>query len=125
MTPEQLRKLSDSEKRVKIAEACGWTKHRYFKNALGDMTQDWIHPIHGSCAQWELPDYLGSLDAMHSAEKVLTQTQRHKYLQVLDRMFDDPDCIDWPLVHATAAQRADAFLAVIAEKRAPGPSGGG
>jgi hypothetical protein len=53
-----------------------------------------------------LPDYLNDLNAMHEAEKVLTADQWFEY----DRLMPlrDPQKI-----HATAAQRAEAFIKTL------------
>jgi hypothetical protein len=53
-----------------------------------------------------IPDYLNNLNAMHEAENVLTADQWYEY----DRLMPlrDPQ-----KMHATAAQRAEAFLRAI------------
>ena len=94
MTPEQ--------QRTAIAEACGW------KTGYRDP-EAW-HP---------LPDYLNDLNAMHDAEKVLTGQAASDYDMhlwiVIKRDWDEANnplatIASW---HATAAQRAEAFLRTI------------
>ena len=99
MTPEK--------QRVAIAEACGW-----------GLNYDWERPGFGKW--WEktgeqprrsndLPDYLNDLNAMHEAEKVLSDDPLNRYIIIL--------CLEVQpepmLYHATAAQRAEAFLRTI------------
>ena len=104
MTPE--------EKRIAIAEACGWT---CFKEEIKPaITYLWACPL-GVEGDFDIvPDYINDLNAMHEAEKVLTEKQRlyfHVYLTKMTR--SDQSAGFWGLIHATAAQRADAFLMTI------------
>lgn len=57
-----------------------------------------------------LPDYLTDLNAMHEAEKVLTGHQWTDYANVLT---DIGPCSRRGMIHATAAQRAEAFLRTV------------
>ena len=104
MTPEA--------QRIAIAEACGWTKFEWAGNLVlfGTLTvgdKRWDGKV--------VPDYLNDLNAMHEAEKVLRP---------------DGACGEWPLwdkyveiiawktgvddvVHATAAEKAEAFLRTL------------
>ena len=91
MTPEQ--------QRIAIAEACGWKPD---KRGLG-----WLSP-HGYYASE--PDYLNDLNAMHEAEKLLVRLQWVSYLRRLQTLCDES--VTWP-IHATASQRAEAFLRTI------------
>ena len=84
MTPEA--------QRIAIAEACGW------KTGYRDP-EAW-HP---------LPDYLNDLNAMHESEKVLTNEQLEVYCNILHK----PNHGVYWAIHATAAQRAEAFLRTI------------
>jgi hypothetical protein len=85
MTPEQ--------QRTAIAEACGW------KTGYRDP-EAW-HP---------LPDHLNDLNAMHEAEKMLVSLQWVSYSRRLQTLCDES--VTWP-IHATASQRAEAFLRTI------------
>lgn len=83
MTPE--------EQRVAIAEACGFSDGRM------DCTQ--------------LPDYINDLNAMHKAEKNLTMPQIETFGKLLCGFTDRADMVPYTRQwHATAAQRAEAFL---------------
>jgi hypothetical protein len=101
MTPEQ--------QRIVIAEACGWENvaPRIVKNVKhqGDDITVGIWSDNG----W-IPDYLNDLNAMHEAEKVLVSLQWVSYLKRLQTLCDES--VTWP-IHATAAQRAEAFLRTI------------
>ncbi len=121
--------MKPEQQRIAIAEACGWT----------DIAADYpVNPDDGDFyILWPsgvipgkqekratLPDYLNDLNAMHEAEKVLTWQQTHEYaahlIEIVGR--DKPrlsECADgkpyaerWTW-HATAAQRAEAFLRAI------------
>ena len=76
-----------------IAEACGWPHPRENCHTL----------------RWVIPNYCNDLNAMHEAEKVLTSEQIDKYVTIL--------CLEIQpepkLHHATARQRAEAFLKTI------------
>jgi hypothetical protein len=66
-------------------------------------------------SQGVLPDYLNDLNAMHEAEKVLTEDQQEQYLNNLYEVCNLHSMINdaWNLNCATAAQRAEAFLRTI------------
>ncbi len=76
--------MSPEAQRIAIAEACGT-----------DLWQN-------------RPSYLTDLNAMHEAEKVLTDEQQDDYMNWLGNCYSE-----WPSIHATAAQRAEAFLRTI------------
>jgi len=61
----------------------------------------------------ELPDYLNDLNAMHEAEKTMTYNQSWDYYARLSDMVEYQSngviICEWAW-HATASQRADAFL---------------
>lgn len=126
MTPEQ--------QRIAIAEACGW-KCRWQnqggsplldKKPKGHCWEVWQDPKgQGLDKRYDPifpPDYLNDLNAMHRAEKVLTEGQFQIYLDWLDvscggelelsAMIDGP-AFGFGLIHATAAQRAEAFLRTL------------
>jgi hypothetical protein len=68
-----------------------------------------------------IPDYLNDLNAMHEAEEILTIGQRGEFWDVLHRMVerhefwgdDTTNDICFRVMHATAAQRAEAFLKTL------------
>lgn len=110
--------MSPESQRIAIAEACGW---RAIKKTpeLDLMVGDPPLPITTHTRSGVIPSYLTDLNAMHEAEKVLTLGQREAYADCLDRIgiLTDEMTIDWDdvflVAHATAAQRAEAFLRTL------------
>ena len=102
MTPEA--------QRIAIAEACGWTNvaPRIVKNVKhqGDDITVGIWSDNG----W-IPNYLNDLNAMHDAEKVLPAGQWDRYAQWLRELTSSNR--RFLIAHATASQRAEAFLRAI------------
>lgn len=76
-------------------------------------------PICNPAYMWEhgdVPDYLNDLNAMHEAEKTLTKEQQRSFALILQgRQMGGMDYLaqDFRAIHATAAQRAEAFLRTI------------
>lgn len=106
MTPEA--------QRIAIAEACGWKKCRAIRP--GHLTSRVVGispPFCGmeSSSEFDVPDYPNDLNEMHEAEMSLpaidpSQPDRVTYRFNLGRAVgNDPHAI-----HATAAQRAEAFI---------------
>ena len=113
--------MNSEKQRIAIAEYCGW------KDVRGHMgippeggmlfpypehhEEDWrLNPFRG------LPDYPNDLNAMHEAEKTLTQEQWDEYEIDLGEVVwkDDMSFINTrKRTGATAAQRAEAFLRTI------------
>lgn len=112
--------MSPEEQRVAIAEACGWT-HDSLDLPLKLGTK-WVNPkgrINHQCLfpnfPSEVPDYLNDLNAMREAEKVLIAmgglpTYQH-FLRFNEIKDNDEDW--YGEIHASAAQRAEAFLRTI------------
>lgn len=97
MKPEQIR--------IAIAEACGWKRHAY---GLG-----WYKGKHPALMSGRaIPDYLNDLNAMHEAEKVLTDEQGVLYGSILAHIRTRFTDSKW-MWHADASQRAEAFLRTI------------
>ncbi len=97
--------MNTEEKRIKIAEACGWSR-----SFIGDGIDGWRMPDRVTAAfESDLPDYFNDLNAMHEAEKVLQVFQRDKYTDYLCGL-TPCDYDGWfSCAHATAAQRAESF----------------
>jgi len=114
--------MTNQEKIYKIAEYCGAKWYRLcpsddFERSLSfdDLNMkgkglsfatgnETIVQIH------HLPDYINDLNAMYEAEKMLSKEEWVIYGQHLNRLNV------FPMVHATAEQRADAFISTIDEK---------
>jgi hypothetical protein len=110
------------QQQIAIAEACGWKVHpkdRFI--VIPPNAPHSVQPLH------TLPDYLNDLNAMHEAEELLlpddaAYSQRNFYASELGRIclndngrgwkpLSNDDC--FPILHATAAQRAEAFLKTL------------
>ena len=94
--------MQEIKQRIAIAEACGWP----YRGRNAQHLQE----IGGKFWALTLPDYLNDLNAMHEAEKVLTDEQKREYRICLFRLCD---CYAGREVHTTAAQRAEAFLKTL------------
>lgn len=116
--------MNKEAQRIAIAEACGWKwiDHPDTLAATKSFTLPgkWvINPLRKLDSPHYAPDYLNSLDAMHEAEKWLTPEQQLEYSKNLHRLIakiDIPnfdDAIETWTWHATASQRAEAFLRTI------------
>ena len=104
--------MKDKQINIAIAEACGW---KYANNET--------HAPDGSfwwSKEPEIPDYCNDLNAMHKAEATLDFEQAELFEDELcDVTFKNNDGLENPLpcrfsvCHATARQRAEAFLKTI------------
>jgi len=109
MTPES--------QRIAVAEACGWTLCHNTGGLPCGVPPGFIHEENSR----QVPDYLNDLNAMHEAEKVLSAGQINTYLGHLYKYAKvaTADSNPWEIivarvaVHATAAQRAEAFLRTL------------
>lgn len=97
--------------RVRVAELCGYVSgpHPHYLDRRVWRKGKWSGPT------VDLPDYTGSLNAMHEAEKLLTDNGRVCYLS---RLLDSEGEAEmtWAsiaAVMASAEQRARAFVAVM------------
>lgn len=108
--------MTDQEINVAIADACGYVKEEPFF--------DFNPRVVKNRKSEPLPDYCGDLNAMHDAEKTLTQEQCALYveetcsIQAYDAADDEiEELIVFPCehkwFHSTARQRAEAFLRTV------------
>lgn len=91
--------MKPEQQRIAIAEWCGLTPDKRYAGC---------------------PDYLNDLNAMHEAESRLVERLATDYVLRLEKLHSafpvgiNVSCvISWILVHATAAQRAEALLHTI------------
>ena len=99
--------MNKEQQRIAIAEACGWNHWFNGWNKLEDNTSPLI-------LTEQLPDYLNDLNAMHEAEKIVTNL--YVYGQALAKiiMTEVGQCRGlYPCIIATASQRAEAFLRTL------------
>lgn len=101
MTPEA--------QRIAIAEALGWKGMDFATNNVTNPKG--LKQFYNGCLKsWEdfVPDYLNDLNAMHEAEETLFGIERENYA----RMLTGAGLLFYPVAHANAAKRAEAFLRV-------------
>lgn len=118
MTKDELAALTPEQKRIRIAEACGFKRQAWCNGAVRPDGA-WLgrtEPYKEVLLRIS-PDYLNDLNdlnACHEMELQLNEAQRYKYVGWLDSITDKPgDAPYWFLLHATAAQRCDAFLLTL------------
>lgn len=110
--------MKPEAQRIAIAEACGWRA----KDGV-HWYPPGLHPAQNVIG-YHLPDYLDDLNAMHEAEKMLKWEDRKRYHTALADVagfsYSEADTeeetqLDWNcrICHATAAQRAEAFLRTL------------
>jgi len=101
--------MTNEQINIAIAEACGWNPP---PEAMGNMT-------HGggkffSSEEWReahIPNYGNDLNAIHEAEKILNKKQQNDYCFTL--MDIQNSWGGFERLHATAKQRAEAFLRTL------------
>ena len=108
--------MNPEQQRIAISEACGWTEVE--PCTCCDKVSRGYEPTPGAHKK-HLPDYLNDLNAMHEAEKVLTHDQMIDYSRHVGKLITSylpasrAAWMDFRLINATAAQRAEAFLRTI------------
>ena len=113
--------MKPEAQRVAIAKACGWVE------IVDGQYHAWVSP-HGGEHQVAfgrytrldktdiLPDYLSDLNAMHEAEKTLTDDQQWDWQNhIVSVLPQRPQfkSLMFYVATATAAQRAEAFLRTL------------
>ena len=92
--------MNPEAQQIAIAKASDWKPNPFIRDMSGQVFPQ------------SPPDYLNDLNAMHQAEKVLTQAQDYQYRDsVLPAVCKDGSGMI--ALTATAAQRAEAFLRTI------------
>lgn len=109
MTNEQINQ--------QIAKACGWKWHDHpecmAKKIDWSMPERWIMRLDGTlCFKHDIPNYCADLNAMHEAEKMLTYEQCAFFRTHLRERIEDHAALLF-VWHATARQRAEAFLRTL------------
>jgi len=110
--------MNNKEINRAIAEHLGWkwfdhpdTRERTKTFTLSDK---WVlNPAGQLVFPYSVRNYCGDLNAMHEAEKALTKKDLWEMtMQLCNIVYGDV-----PLAHATARQRAEAFLRVVGKWR--------
>lgn len=100
--------MTDDKINKAIAEACGWTEIQ--DSGVWHHHKLWgyppLKPGQGGNSFHYLPDYCNDLNAIHEAEKVLTQKQITDYVIEVMQFLHEP-------MLSTARQRAEAFLRTL------------
>ena len=97
--------MTDKQINTAIAEACGWRK----EDGVYMWTANGI-----DCTCPELWDWANDLNAMHEAEKVLVPRSCNNFSENWWNYSKNLACIsDGRSIHATARQRAEAFLRTL------------
>lgn len=112
--------MTKEEQRIAIAEKCGLTNQTYYCGYCREVKTptkfDGDTPI-GNCSHKlhrDIPNYPEDLNAMHEAEKVLTEADFVIYCNTLNSICCNIKCggknqrCGWT-ISATAAQRSEAF----------------
>ena len=118
--------MTEEDQNIAIAEFCGYRHDICNVGINGTKLWGYWRP-NGNFSEgtWHLPKYTKSLDAMHGAEEKLPLSEDSKnglYIEVypeeLARIVGaNLDSDNWSetlkMIHATAAQKAEAFLRTI------------
>lgn len=108
--------MTNHEKRIVIAEFCGWKKKRCSHGVLVHWhSLDWRGPKN----EVQMPDFLNNLNAIHEAEKKINVADYVRNLrQIVGWCGESDEDIedDWVLITATAMQRAEAVLTTIGKR---------
>jgi hypothetical protein len=106
--------MKPEEQRIAIAEAVGCINVKMWGDScIASLGID----NNGNCwGSYVVKDYLNDLNAMHEAEKILSDNNRMKFRGELVEMMRpkygfESACL--LAIHATAAQRAEAFLRTL------------
>lgn len=103
--------MNQEKQRIKIAEACGWKITLW---PSGDFRR--AESPNGN-QYFEVPDYLSDLNAMHEAVVGVlnhgSPQMNWDYAAHLGRITGSGIHVTTALIHATAAQRAEAFLKTL------------
>lgn len=125
MTPEKIR--------IAMAEACGWTRVEWYEDNSGPPILHGFPPTqvgYSATGDWQaitkehtshVPNYPEDLNAVHEAEKTLDRVKDLLPEAAPDAPFTQYDrywgelgaTCKGDVVHATAAQRCEAFLRTV------------
>jgi len=96
--------MTDQQIDAAIAGSCGWTEIGECEN--GGFRVRGFPPDRYEAHRKPIPNYCGDLNAMHEAEKVLRNGEWDTYVDLLADTWIE-------VAHATARQRAKAFLRTL------------
>ena len=103
--------MTNEKINIAIAKACGW------RQSKSPMWEGFWHDKRKRTYQRFCPDFRKDLNAMHEAEKLFDQLEKEIYWNNLydqcDRTVFSRVEDNFIMLHATARQRAEAFLKTI------------
>ena len=112
--------MTNEQINIAIAKACGWDFDP-IECAEWGSRQRWCKSPHGKIVfRHGIPDYLNDLNAMHEAEKVFAYEEAQQFegelcgicgSENLHKEYPLP--FEFAVAHATASQRAEAFLRTV------------
>ena len=102
--------MNADDQRIAIATVCGWTEIEPCTCHNGQFRG--FQPTPGAHKK-HTPDYLNDLNAMHEAEKMLQQHMEKWWNYVSQLAVVNSTLGTGGEAHATAAQRAEAFLKTL------------
>lgn len=112
--------MAPEDQRIAIAEACGWKRdERGWSRPDGSRAEhNEMLDVCYQVVQHDCPDFLNDLNAMHEAEKRIVEEAERGYrydmmLYMVVQANEEGMTNFMKLWHATAAQRAEAFLRTI------------
>jgi hypothetical protein len=112
--------MTNEKINIAIAKACGWEYKTRPVMGYGGITSEIQYYWSKNGSTGDLPDYCNVLNVMHEAEKVLTYEQAEQFEGELcdicdmeNRHKEYPLPFRFAVAHASAAQRAEAFLKTI------------
>lgn len=112
--------MTDQEINQAIAEVCGWTR-AYIKDLCGEFEHKfWNPPVPvsltlpnewngGKVREQNLPDFCHDLNAMHEAEQILNDYEKTQMVASVGEIRKKCGFV----FHATARERAEAFLRTV------------
>ena len=113
MTRKQYAKLTNEERRIKVAEFCGYDVHN------PNVHKNYGHPLRGYKDDVDalVPDYLNDLNAMHEAAKAClvyngtpVERNNNNWSRYCDWLLEIAGENKGGAFEATAAQRAESLV---------------
>lgn len=104
--------MTDEQMRIAIAKACGWRQSERNTAHWHHVSEPYSHILFG-----DLPNYLNDLNAMHEAEKTLVLQHQILYQGWLGKITGNKCPALFGQIHATARQRAEAFVKTLNLKK--------
>lgn len=112
--------MTNQEIRIAIAESVGWKLIPAGRDTFNVPYPQLANKEYVTISASKLPNYPEDLNAMHEVEKTLNRSQVVEYQDSLATFFTIQDFfseskypIDGYIIHATALQRAEAYLRTI------------